>query len=396
MNKEDNLSRLFVFQQSSKGEEFMNKKEVLEVRKQFSPSHCGITRICGCYVDYEKNIRFRSKDSFLSLPEEEAYKYFDLFKKTLSGTIGKNLLNLNFPLEQEMEGGTADFLYRLRNSRLEDDTLLEEFYSRVIEHYESADNYYVVLIHGMYDIPGKGTDNIQVYDASENVYEYILMSINPVSLSEPGLGYDPEVNRIQGRSRDWLVEGPGAGFLYPAFNDRNQDIHSLLYYMKNPDQLQNNFIKEVFGVENLITAKLEREIFQAIVEDSFGDQRDFTTVRNVYEELNDVILENKGNPEPVVLEENDVKIIFERSGMNESQAEDFQRSFQVIKSTLPNFHADNVIDSRKFEVSSPNVVIKVNPERTDLVETRIIDGRKCLVITVDDFVEVNGIRVNTI
>jgi len=371
----------------------MNKKEVLEVRKQFGPGHLGITRICGCYVDYEKNIRFKTKDSFLSIPEEEAYKYLDLFRKTLSGTIGKHLLNLDFPLEQEMAGGTADFLYRLRNSRLEDDKLLDEFYSRVIEHYESSENYYIVLIHGMYDIPGRGSDNIQIQDASDDVYEYILMSINPVSLSKPGLSYDPEFNRIQNRSGDWLVEAPDTGFLYPAFNDRNQDIHSLLYYMRKPEQLQRDFIREVFGIDNPITAKLEREIFQAILEDSFGDQRDFTIVRNMYEELNDVILGNKGNPEPVVLEEKDVKIILEKSGMNESQAEEFERSFQMIKSTLPAFKADNLIDSRKFEVSSPNVVIKVNLDRTDLVETKIIDGRKCLVIAVDDFVEVNGIRV---
>ena len=374
----------------------MIKKEVLEVRKQFSPSHCKVTKICGCYVDYEKNIRLKSKDAFLSLPEEEAHKYLDLFKKTLSGTIGRNLLNLDFPLEQEMEGGAADFLYRLRNSRLDDDQLLDQLYDQIIQHYEYEENYYIVLVHGVYDIPKKGTDGREMFDGSENVYEYILLSINPVALSKPGLCYDPEANRIQDRSRDWLVDMPDIGFLYPAFNDRDQDIHSLLFYAKKPEQLQKNFIKEVFGIENPITAKLEREIFQAIIEDSFGEERDFIRIRNMYEELNEVIEENKDNPKPLVLEEKDVKVILEKSGMSNSEAEDFDKSFGVIKSTIPSFRASNIVDTKKFEISGPNVSIKVKPERTDLVETRIIDGRKCLVIAVDDYVEVNGIRVNTI
>ena len=85
----------------------MNKKEVLEIRKQFSPANCAITRICGCYVDHEKSKRLQSREAFLSLPEEEAFKYFDIFKKTLSGTIGKNMLNMEFPLDAGRNAGIS-------------------------------------------------------------------------------------------------------------------------------------------------------------------------------------------------------------------------------------------------------------------------------------------------
>ena len=164
----------------------MNKKEILEIRKQFTPANCAITRICGCYVDHEKNKKLESKEAFLSLPEEEAFKYFDIFKKTLSGTVGKNMLNLEFPLEAEMPGGTQEFLLKLRDSRLEDDMLLDEFYDKVIATYEYAENYYIILIHAMYDIPGKTSDGLEMFDASDEVYEYLLMSICPVSLSKRG------------------------------------------------------------------------------------------------------------------------------------------------------------------------------------------------------------------
>lgn len=189
----------------------MNKKEILEIRKQFTPANCAITRICGCYVDHEKNKKLESKDAFLSLPEEEAFKYFDIFKKTLSGTVGKNMLNMEFPIDAEMPGGTQEFLLKLRNSKLEDDMLLEEFYDKVIATYEYAENYYIILIHAMYDIPGKTSDDLEMFDASDEVYEYLLMSICPVSLSKAGLCYNAEDNRIEDRIRDWIVDMPDKG-----------------------------------------------------------------------------------------------------------------------------------------------------------------------------------------
>ena len=163
----------------------MNKKEVAEIKKQFSPSNCAITRICGCYVDAEKERKTELKEAFLSLPEEEMFKYFDIFKKTLSGTIGKNLINLDFPLEQELSDGAQTFLLKLRDSKLKDDMLLDEFYDRVIAHYSYGENYYIILIHAAYDIPGKASDGDEMFDSSEYVDEHLLCSICPVKLSRP-------------------------------------------------------------------------------------------------------------------------------------------------------------------------------------------------------------------
>ena len=216
----------------------MNKKEVLEIRKQFKPDNSTISRICGCYVDGEKNIVLKFKEAFGSLSEEECFKYFDIFKKTLSGTIGKNLLNMEFPLSQEAEGGTQEFLLKLKNSGLQDESLLDEFYQKVIDHYIYGENYYIVLIHAVYDIPGKASDGMEMFDASENVYEYVLCSICPVNLTKAGLCYNVEKNSIEDRIRDWVVDMPAKGFLFPAFKDRNTDTHCLLYFAHNPEEMQ--------------------------------------------------------------------------------------------------------------------------------------------------------------
>ncbi|HIW84137.1 MAG TPA: DUF4317 domain-containing protein [Candidatus Dorea gallistercoris] len=371
----------------------MNKKEVLEIRRQFSPDNCAITRICGCYVDHEKEKKMEFKQAFLSLPEEEAFKYFDIFKHTLSGTLGKNLINMEFPLEQEAPGGTQEFLLKLRDSRLEDDLLTEEFYDKVIANYDHPENYYIILIHAVYDVPGKAADGLEMFDASDTVYEHILCSICPVNLSKAGLSYNAQTNQIEDRIRDWLVEDPVKGFLFPAFQDRSSNIHNVLYYSKKPEELQPDFITHVLGSAVPLTAKDQKTTFQSIISDTLGEACEYEVVRNIHENLNEMLEESKETPEPLELSKPDVRRLLERSGASEEKLETFDREFEEAVGEKNTLLASNIASSRTFQVETPDVVVKVNPERSDLVEIREIDGRRCLVIAVDDHLEVNGIEV---
>ncbi len=374
----------------------MNKKEISEIKKQFTPEHCAITRICGCYVDGEKEKRTELKEAFLSLPEEEMFKYFDIFRKTLSGTIGKNLINLDFPLSQEAEGGTQEYLLRLRDSKLKDDDLLEDFYDKVIEHYFYGENYYIILIHGLYDIPGKASDGAQMFDASDEVYEFLLCSICPVKLSKAGLCYNSKTNNIEDRIRDWIVEMPDQGFLFPVFQDRSTDLHRVLYYSKNPALEQTDFMDSLFGCDQPVSAQGQQEIFNTIVEDTLGENCDYDTVKNIHERLNEWVEEQKDEPEPLSLDKTEVKHLLAESGAPNENLDSFDTTFETTAGEQTSLLATNVTNTRKFQIKTPDVVVQVNPERTDLVETRVIDGRPCLVIAVDDHVEVNGINVRVI
>ena len=374
----------------------MNKKEVLEIRKQFTPANCAITRIAGCYVDHEKNKKMESKSAFLSLPEEEAFKYFDIFKKTLSGTMGKNMLNMEFPIDQEMPGGTQEFLMKLKASKLEDDMLLEEFYDKVIATYEFAENYYIILIHAMYDVPGRSSDNMEMFDASDEVYEYLVCSICPVSLSKAGLSYNAESNCIQDRIRDWVVDMPDKGFLFPAFNDRSTDIHGVLYYTKKSEDLQPELIEQLLGARMPMSANTQKETFQMLIEDTLGEDGDYETIRNIHDTLNDMIEEHKEEPEPLQLDKTDVRKVFEKSGVSSEKMECFDQNYEETAGEKTSLLATNITETKKFQIETPDIVIKVNPERADLIETRVIDGRQCLVIAVDDHIEVNGVNVRTL
>ena len=371
----------------------MHKKEVLEIRKQYKPEECSITRICGCYVNGNKEIVAQSRDAFLSLPDEEIFKYLTIFKQTLSGTIGKNLINMEFPLEQEMPGGTQEFLLQLRESKLQDDMLLEEFYQKIIENYYYGENYYIILIHVAYDIPGKSTDGSEMFDASDEVYEYLLCSICPVQLSKEGLCYNPETNHMENRIRDWLVEPPVKGFLFPAFNDRNTDIHGLLYFSKQAEDLQPEFIENALGCTFPMSAGSQKNTFQSVVMNTLGEECEYDVIRNIHDELNDILEEAKESPEPPVLTKPELKRLLSNSGVTEERMETFDTNFDHIAGEKAEFLVPNIAETRKFSIETPDIVIKVNPERADLVETRVINGRRCLVIEMTDQVEVNGVPI---
>lgn len=375
-------------------EGIMNKKEVSEIKKRFTKTKCSITRLCGCYVDAEKQKRLTMKEAFLSLPEEEMFKYIDIFRKTLSGSIGKTLLNMEFPPEQETaEDGTQRFLMQLVESNLQDEELLERFYDKVIETYPYPENYMIILVHDAYDIPKITTDGIENFDASEYVYNYILCSICPVKLSKPGLCYNAQTNHIEDRTRDWLVQPPELGFLFPAFNDRNQDIHNLLYYSKNADELDSSVTENLLGCRFPLPPKSQKEAFNAIVEESLGLSCDYEAVKAIHENLNQIVEENKENPEPLALDKTDMVKLLEKSGVEEEKIEQFETHFDESIGEKESLMADNISSLRNFEVRTPDITVRVNPERTDLVETKVIDGIPYLMIELNDLVEVNGIQI---
>jgi hypothetical protein len=376
----------------------MINSEILEIRKQMKHENCSITKVSGCYVDGEKTVKTKFTESFLCLPEEETFKYFELFKKTLSGIIGKNLINMEFPTETEFNGGPQEFLLKLRDSELKDEALLDEFYEKVISMYEYTGNYLILLVYAAYDIPGKTKDKIMMEDASEEVFRYILCSICPVKLSKPGLSYNEETNQIQKRIQDWVVAMPDHGFLFPAFNDRSTDIHSMLYYSKDSENLHEDFVNQLFGCQVPMSAGDQKETFQTLIKETLGQECEYEIVRNIHDKLNDILEEHKLKEiaEPLMLDKSEVKNLFVESGVEEEQLAEFDRNYDSMAGENVTLQAANVINTRVFEVKTPDVVIKVNPERTELVQTKLVDGRRCIVIEITDQVEVNGIAVKPI
>ena len=369
----------------------MTKKEIAELKKLYHKERSCITRICGCYVGAEKEKITSFREAFYALEEEAAFKYFEIFKKTLSGTLGKNLLNLEFPLDAEFENGTQDFLLKLRDSELKEDVLLEAFYDKVIQSFYFTGNYLILLIHAAYDVPGKTGDGLELEDASEEVYSHLLCAVCPVNLSKPGLSYDPKSNLFCNCSRDWPYELPQIGFLFPAFNDRSSDIHSALYYTKNADEPHEEFVDSLLGAEPPVPVSSQREMFQSLIEETLGERREYETIMSIQENVQEKLEESRDAPEPLTLGKKDVERIFAESGVQEEQMRQFAEAYERIIPDETPLVAANVVNERRFEVKTPNITVQVKPEFTHLLETKVIDGRNCLVIAIEDRVAVNGI-----
>ena len=370
----------------------MNKKEIAEIKKQLAPDKNAISRIAGCYVSAEKEKIITFSESFGMLPEEELFKYYEIFRKALSGSIGKNMLDMEFPDEAEEEGGTQSSLLELCNSRLEDDDLLEEFYDKIIDSYVTGENYLILLIHNSYDVPG-GKDRVELFDASEEVYDYIQAVICPVDLAKPALSYHSDTQSFRNRERDWIVGMPQIGFLFPAFNDRRTDIHGVLYYSKNAEELHFDFTDRLLGCQLPLSAGLQKEAFQVLIEETLGENCSFETVKNIHDQLQEITQQAKDSPDPVTLDRITVRNLLEESGAGAAEMEEFDTKFEENAGEKGSFLAANVVGRGRFEVHTPDVTITVSPDRSDLVETKIIDGRECLVIPITDEVQVNGIRI---
>lgn len=373
----------------------MTRKELNEIKSQYTLEDCGILRLCGCYVDGERNKITQFNENFLNLPEEEKHKYFDIFKKTLSGTPGKNLVDMKFNVDAYADEGARTFLMNLRDSGLKDDRLLNEFYDRIINNYSYVGNYLILLINQVYDIPAVTTDNIEMDDASDEVYSYILCSICHVNLSKPGLGYDEEDNNFHDKKQNHMVDVPDVGFLFPAFNKRSADEDMTLFYTKDVSEFEDGLIDCLLDCAVPLPAKQQKETFTSLVNEALGEEADLEIVKNIHENLEQIIEEKKQeSPAPVMLDKTEMKDLLEKSGVKEEKLENFEEHFEMAAGEHGKLVASNVSSGKKFEVKTPDVVIKINSDKTDIVSTQVIDGRQCLVIQIDERLEVNGISIN--
>lgn len=404
----------------------MNKKEVAEIKRRLKKESCTIQHMCGCYVDAEKNKLVTFSQKFLNLEEDEFYKYLEIAGKALSGTLGNNLLELEFPIDEEAVGGRQQILMALRASKLEDDALLDTYYDLIIDSYDYVGNYLITLYYDVYDVPLKGTDELAM-DESDEVYEYLLCCICPVALSKPGLGYLEGEHRIGARIRDWVVGPTDTAFLFPAFNGRATDIHSTLVYTKNAKEPHAEFWANGLGCGTKRTATQKRDAFENMVVQTLGpdDEETKDTVLDVQQNLNDFILVEKekvDKDEPILLDGEMITEILTDAGISEPKAEKITASYEsFFEDTLPDAQElldakaiknnevrvekkqlqEKVVDlTKKLEdagvITSDgtdiDVVVKVTPEKVEEIHTAFVDGKRCLVIPMkeDEDAKING------
>lgn len=415
----------------------MTKKEILELKRRLKKDEATFTRLVGCYVDGNKNKICKFGGKFLNLEEEEYYKYLDIANKALSGTLGNNLLELSFPIEEEEVGGRQQILMALRETKLEDENLLDTYYDLIIDTYDHAGNYLILLYHDAYDVMTRTSDHNNL-DESEEVYTYLICAICPVSLSKPGLGYLENEQRIGSRVRDWVVGMPDTAFIFPAFTDRSTDIHSTLFYTKNTKEPHSEFMANGLGCAVERTATEQKMAFHSIVRNVLGAEDEHTEeiLMDIQQNISDMLAEyqevHEKDADAFVLDAEIMEKLLEDSKISEEKAERIGKSMEEAFGTKSPV-AEYVLDAKSLaqneirlerkemesqiavlgkllddknteleecmlqlkekdeEMENYDVVLHVKSEKANKIRTSVIDGQKCLVIPMEEMqVYLNG------
>ena len=373
----------------------MNKQELSEIRRRINIDKNNIDCIRGCYVNSKKEIVSVFNRSILTMPQEEAEKYLQIFRRTLTGLPGRNLLDIQFRPDQVMESDEHGLLTALHNTGLKVDQAVEKFFERVIDSLEIEDHYLVLLMHDTYDIPFKAKDENRVDAASEDVFHYILCAVCPVKLTKPALAYCAEDNIFHDRDLDWVVAMPELGFMFPAYEDGGSNIYSCVYYTRDASDSHGEFVDGVFGARAPMPAKVQKEVFEALLGDSLQDECSLEVVQTVHEQLRERVEAMKADksPELPMISKREVSSMLEKCGVPEQQVSAFNERYDEEFGPAVDLSMQNIVNVKKFELKTPDVVVHVNPERSDLVQTRVIGGSKYILIRADEGVEVNGVNI---
>ena len=373
----------------------MNEKEVGEIRRRQRRDRSNMTAVFGCYVNENKEIISQFRQSTGIMPENEADKYFGLLRKTLSGALGRNLIDITFKTSQVAGSPEHTLLMDLRSSRLENEEIREEFLKKVIDTVTIEGSFLILMGCDSYDVPFKSKDDESQPDSSEEVYQYILCAVCPVKQTKATLHYVPEEKLFHDGAMLQQVGPPAVGFLFPAFDNRAANIYNALYYTRDVKSSQEPLVEALFNAPIPMPAAEQKKSFEALLQTSLGEQCSLDVVQNVHDQLCQRLELHKESkvPEPLTLGKEDVKQVLSSCGVSEEHVAKFSVDYDEVFGFEAELHPRNIIDSKHFEIQTPDVVIKVDPTRSDLIETRVIGGVKYIMICADENVEVNGVSI---
>lgn len=374
----------------------MNTKEIGEIRRRVRRDRSNMTAIYGCYVNDNQEIISEFRQSTGIMPENEAEKYFGLMKRTLSGTVGKNLIDITFKTQQVAGSPEHQMLMDLRKTGLKDDELRMAFYQKVIASIDLDSSYLILLGCDSYDVPFKSKDDETQPDNSNENYTYILCAVCPVKQTKPTLQYVAESKEFHDGGVTNVVSAPELGFLFPAFDNRSTNIYNALYYTRSAKESHEAFAEAVFNTRIPKPAAEQKKSFEALLTTALDDECSLDVVQTVHDELCQRIEMHKESkvPEALLVSKEDVKQVLASCGVSEEHVAKFSVDYDETFGFEADLHPKNIIDNKHFDIQTPDVSIRVDPTRSDLIETRIIGGVKYILICAEENVEVNGVSIH--
>lgn len=374
----------------------MNEKEIGEIRRHLRRDRSNMTAIYGCFVNDNKEIIAEYRASTGIMSENEADKYFAILRKALSGSVGKNLIDLTFKTSQVAGSPEHELLMKLRETKLQEEELRMSLYKKIIDTLVLEGNYLILLGCDAYDVPFKSKDDTLQNDSADETFTYLICAVCPVKQTKPNLHYVPEEKTFHDGAMNQPVSAPEVGFLFPAFDNRSTNIYNALYYTHNIKENQDALIEAVFNTPVPKPAAEQKKCFEALLTTALGEECSLDVVQTVHEQLRERMELHKESkvPEPLLIDKEVLKDVLTSCGVSETGVSTFSVQYDETFGFEAELHPKNIIDSKHFQITTPDIAIKVDPTRADLVETRVIGGVKYILINADENVEVNGVSIH--
>lgn len=372
----------------------MNEKETGEIRRRIKLGKCAVNYIYGCFVNEKKEVVSSFRQSLGLMDNDDADNLLSIIRKTLSGTLGKNLIDLPYKNQQVVDSDEHRLMSALRTQAPESEEAINIFFNATASTLAMGNNYLILLIQDSYDVPQYGSDESRIEDSS-SVYNYCLCAVCPVKQSKQALGFVAHENAFKTLAANQLISPPEIGFLFPTFDDRTANIYDILYYTKNTADNHPEFIENILRTEVPMPAEEQKEVFNSIIEETLSEDCNLEVAVNVRDVLCEQIEEHKQqmDEDPPVITKKSVSNILTNCGVNEERVKSFEDKFDESFGENAELSPQNFVNTKELSVSTPDVSIKINSDRSDLLETRVIDGKKYIMIRAESNVEVNGITV---
>lgn len=373
----------------------MNTKEIGEIRRRQRRDRSNMTAIYGCYINDNKEIISEFQQSTGMMPENEAEKYFALLRRTLGGTLGKNLIDISFPTALVANAPEHKLLMDLRRSKLSAGELRRKFYQKVMESLSLDSSYLILLGCDSYDVPFKSMDGETQNDQSDSSYTYLLCSICPVKQTKANLHYVPEEKQFHDGNMVNAVSSPALGFLFPAFDNRATNIYNALYFHRSVKENYAPFVDAIFHCPVAKPAFEQKQSFEALLSSSLDEECSLEVVQTIHDHIRQQIEMHKDSkiPEALMIGKEQVKATLQECGISEKHMAKFSVDYDEAFGHEALLHPQNIIDHKKIAISTPDVIIKVAPDRGDLIESRVIDGKKYILIRAEENVQINGVDI---
>lgn len=371
----------------------MTERELREIKRRFRPERSNIPRIVGCFVNGNGQIVSKISQTLALGDSVVTEMLLKVMKKTLSGGLGTNLTDVCFTTKQVSESAEHRLLMRLRDTVLKDADVLDEFYNKVIECVKFEGNFVILLANDVYDVPKKHSDGES--DDSYTQFSYVICAVCPIKESAEALAFREADSLFHSAAATSLLSSPEIGFMFPAFDDRASNIYGALYYTKSLSDSHPSFTEKIFGTEAPMPPKAQKATFSEVLTEALSDECSYEVVRSVHAQIAEMVEAHKEShdPEPLTVTKSTVKSVLEYSGVAEEAIEKacnaFDESFGKNAALTPK----NIITTNKYEVTMPEVSVKISPEHRDALSTETRNGEHYLMIRVTGPVEVNGISI---